>query len=220
MKKILIIACWTPSLLLWAQPKTINESVAVTSQERLDLEFAFADEITFQIWDKKEVLVEVVVEINDGEDNDIFTINKTNTESTISFEMDEDMWKKIEKNHKGNRKNCSFTSTINYTVFLPKGLEIKANTISGDYEFEFFDQPMTLKTISGAIDVTVPTNMGLDFRAKTISGEVYSDIDIDYPEGKKGLRQIVGQNFRGRINEGGESLVFETISGNIYLRKG
>lgn len=220
MKSIILLLCSIISLCGWAQPKIVKESVGVTGQERLDLEFTFADEITFQTWDKNEVLVEVTVDINDGEHNDIFTLNSDKTASTIYIEMDKDMWKKIDKEKKGEWKNCSYTSTINYTVYLPKNLDVEANTISGDYEFEYFNQPMKLKTISGAIDMTVPYVLGLDFKAKTISGEVYSDIDIAYPEGKDGLRQIVGQNFKGRINDGGKRSEFETISGNIYLRKG
>ena len=220
MKALTLILCSIITIGGWAQSKVVSESVTLTGHERLDLEFTFADEIAFQIWDKKEVLVEVTVDINDGEHNDIFSLNSEKTASTIYIEMDKDMWKKIEKDKKGNWNNCSYNSTINYAVYLPKELEVEANTISGDYEFEYFNQPMRLKTISGAIDMTVPNAMGLDFKAKTITGEVYSDIDIAYPEGKEGLRQIVGQNFKGRINNGGQRLEFETISGNIYLRKG
>ena len=219
MKKILFILCSAVVLHGWAQPKIVRESVAVSGQDRLDLEFTFADEITFQTWDKQEVLVEVSVEINDGEDNDIFSLISEKSSSTIYIEMDKDMWKKIDDDKK-NKKNCSYSTELDYKVFLPKGLMVESNTISGDYEFEYFNQAMSLKTISGTIDVTVPRSLGLDFNAKTISGEVYSDINISYPEGKEGLRQIVGQDFKGRINDGGELSRWETISGNIYVRKG
>jgi len=204
---------------LLGQPKKVVERVSVSGQDQLDLEFSFASNITFELWDRQEVLVEVMVEINDGEDNDIFGLFSRATSSTITIEMDEDMWKKIKKKEKG-WKNCSYTSDINYKVYLPKGLEVTANTISGDYEFSYFGTDMLLKTISGAIDITVPNDYGFDFKAKTISGEVYSDIEVDFPEGKEGLNQIVGQNFKGRINNGGSLSRFETISGNIYLRKG
>lgn len=79
---------------------------------------------------------------------------------------------------------------------------------------------MTLKSISGEIDLTVPAQAGLDFSAKTISGEVYTDISVEFPNGKEGLRQVVGANVKGRIGAGGKQSFFETISGNIYLRKG
>ena len=219
MRVLLIITCLM-TLGAFAQSKKVTESVTVTGQERLSLDFDFADDIVFKRWDKKEVLVEVMVEINEGKHNDIFTLSSSKSASTIYMEMDESMWKKIDKGEDKKWKNCNYTSEINYTVYLPKGLDVKATTISGDYEFEYFGQRMLLKTISGAIDLTVPSSQGLDFNAKTISGEVYSDIEIEYPNGKEGLRQIVGQDFKGRINNGGETSEFETISGNIYLRKG
>ena len=219
MKALIMILCLA-TFGLSAQPKKVTASVEVTGQKMLDLEFAFADDITFKTWDKEEVFVEVMVEINDGEYNDIFSLSTDKSSSTIFVEMDEDMWKKIEKKKDGKWKNCSYTSTINYTVYLPKKLNVRANTISGDYQFDYYGSEMNLKTISGVIDVTVPSRLGLDFKAKTISGEIYSDIEISYPYGKEGLRQIVGQDIRGRVSDGGDESNFETISGNIYLRKG
>lgn len=207
------------TLGLSAQPKKVTASVPVSGQEMLDLEFAFADDIIFKTWDKNEVYVEVMVEINEGKHNDIFTLSTEKSSSTIYVEMDEEMWKKIDKKDKG-WNNCNYNTTINYTVYLPKKLSVRSNTISGDYEFEYFGSEMNLKTISGEIDVTVPSQSGLDFKAKTISGEIYSNIEIKYPYGKKGLRQIVGQDVRGRVSNGGLESKFETISGNIYLRKG
>ena len=201
-----------------AQSKKVTESIAVTGQSTLDLEFDFADDIEFETWDKSEVLVEVEVEINDGKDNDIFTLSAEKSSTTIYVEMDDDMWKKISKD--GKWDNCNHRSTINYKVFLPSSLAVRANTISGNYTFEYFGTEMKLNTISGEIDATIPSKGSMDFKAKTISGEVYSDIRIRYPYGTEGLRQIVGQDVRGRIGEGGTESTFETISGNIYLRKG
>lgn len=217
MKALITLLCLA-TLGLSAQSKKVTESVQLSGQSNLDLKFTFASNILFKPWDKNEVLVEVEVEINDGEHNDIFSLSSLKSSSTVYIEMDEDMWKKIDR--KERKRNCYWESTINYTVYFPKELEVKANTISGDYEFEYYGAAMNLETISGEIDVTVPSNEGLDFSAETISGEVFSDLDIKFPYGKDGLRQIVGQNFRGRISDGGPELSFKTISGNIYLRKG
>lgn len=219
MKAFITLLCLA-SFGLSAQPKKVTESVTVTGQEMLDLEFAFADEIVFKTWEKDEVLVEVMVEINNGEDNDIFTLSSNKSNSTIYIEMDEDMWKKLSKEENGKWKNCSYQSSIFYTVYLPAKLSVRSNTISGDYSFEYFGTKMKLKTISGAIDVTIPEKKGLDFKAKTISGDIYSNIEIKYPYGKEGLKQIVGQDIRGRVSEGGAESTFETISGDIFLRKG
>ena len=202
-----------------AQSKKVTETVAVSGQTLLDLEFTFADDIVFKTWDKNEILVEVEVNINDGQYNDIFSLQTTKSAGTIRIAMDKDMWKRIEKDQKGNWNNC-WSSEINYTVYAPNGLEIKANTISGNYLINYTGSPMRLKTISGEIDLTIPSKSGMDFQAKTISGEVYTDIEVTFPFGKEGLRQVVGQNVKGRIGSGGKESSLETISGNIYLRKG
>lgn len=219
MKTLSIVFSVVLCSVVMAQPKKVTESVEVTGQSRVVLDFDFADKIDFKVWDKNEVVVEVMVEINNGEHNDIFTLTSSKTGSTIFFEMDEELWSKIPRDE--DRKwNCNYSSRMDYLVYLPSELYVSASTITGDYTFEYFDQALKLKTISGAIDITVPSSAGFDFKAKTISGEVYSDIDIRYPEGKEGLRKIVGQDFKGRINGGGNLSHLETISGNIYLRKG
>ena len=202
-----------------AQSKKVTESVAVSGQTLLDLEFTFADEIVFKTWEKNEVLVEVDVNIQDGQYNDIFTLSSSITSGIIRIAMDKDMWKQIEKDKKGNWNNC-WSSEINYTVYVPKNMEVKANTISGNYLMTYTGSPMLLKTISGEIDMTIPAKYAMDFKAKTISGEVYTDIEIEFPFGKEGLQQVVGQNVKGRIGAGGKESSLETISGNIYLRKG
>jgi len=201
-----------------AQTKEVTESVALNGQSKLDLKFTFANDITFKTWDKNEVLVEVSVNIQDGKYNDIFTLETNKTPSTISIAMDKEMWNKIPREDR--RNNCNWQTDLNYIVYAPKNMKISANTISGDYLLTYVGATMKLKTISGEIDVTIPSSQGLDFNVKTISGEVYSDINIKYPYGKEGLRQIVGRNVRGRIGNGGDESLFETISGNVYLRKG
>jgi len=204
-----------------AQSKKVTESVAVSGHTLLDLEFTFADDIVLKTWDKNEVLVEVDVLINDGEHNDIFSLSTTTIGQTIRIAMDKDMWKQIEKDWKSKDGCCNCNqSTINYTVYAPKGMELKANTINGNYQITYAGAAMTLKSISGEIDLTVPAQAGLDFNAKTISGEVYTDISIAFPQGKENMRQVVGANVKGRIGAGGKQSSFETISGNIYLRKG
>ena len=219
MRTISSVLLLMVTLLGFAQPEKVTESIQLTGQSKLELAFDFADQIDFKIWDKQEVLVEVTVEIDNGEHNDIFTMTSYISDETISVEMDDQLWDKLPRN-KNRDWNCNHSSRIDYLVYLPRDLEVSASTINGDYEFEFFGQPMELKTISGAIDISIPASTGLDFSAKTISGEVYSDLEIQYPEGKEGLRKIVGQDFKGRINGGGTLSLLETISGNIYLRKG
>ncbi len=193
----------------------VTEEIVVNNQKTLDLDFAFADEIEISVWEKDQVFVEVEVTINDGEDDDLFALEKRTSESVIYFRMDKDRFESKEY----RKKNC-WDMDINYKVYLPRSLRIRAETISGNYTLRYYGQELDFKTISGDVDLTIPRDGNVEFKVKTISGEVYSDLDIRFPEGKAGLRQVVGMNVKGMINEGGNLLDLETISGNIFLRGG
>jgi len=96
------------------------------------------------------------------------------------------------------------------------------STISGGVEVVFTtiskDKPISLASISGAVDVTLPANSAVDVEMSCISGGMYSD--FDFPQEKNDLHRIGGNDVRGHLNGGGTSLKLHTISGNIYLRKG
>ncbi len=213
MKGLWIILCGMGCLTGVAQT-TYKDKADITSQQRITINFPFTDEIVIKTWDKKEASIEAKVTINEGEDDTMFAIQKSINNSEIDFSMDEKQWKANEK------KRDSWNSEIFITIYIPASMEVDAKTISGDIITNYFDQSLELKTISGNIDLTIETNKGLDFRAKTISGDVYSDLEISYPQGKDGLRKFVGMDIDGRIRQGGKKSSFETISGNVYLRKG
>ncbi|MEL6557142.1 MAG: hypothetical protein AAFQ94_03095 [Bacteroidota bacterium] len=215
MKAILYVICLI-SFSTFGQSKKVTESIPVTNEERLSLQFPFAQDIKIKTWDKKEVRIEVEVEINKGKNNDMFALKSSKTASEIHVEMDEQVWEKVQ-----SKTDCnSWSSTINYVVYMPANIELKANSVSGNFEITYFDSPVTLNTVAGEIDMTISQQHSLDFSARTLTGDIYSDIEIQSPEGKDGLKQIVGQTIKGRISEGGKKSELETISGHIYLRKG
>jgi hypothetical protein len=53
---------------------------------------------------------------------------------------------------------------------------------------------------------------------KTITGEVYSDLDINFLN-KKDTPQIVGYLLKGTLNGGGAEVHLESISNDVFLRK-
>ncbi len=204
----------TGLLVAGRSQRIVEKNIAVEGQRELDMELPFADDIKLKTWDKNEVLVKVSVSINDGEDDDLYELNLTTTANAIYVEANKDFDRK-----EGKKRNC-WEMDITYEIFFPESLEIEAETISGSYEMAYYGKPAYFKTISGDVDLTVPGGSGMDFQVKTISGEVYSNLDIVYPRGKDGLRQMVGTDVSGEVNGGGEFLDMETISGDIFLRKG
>tara|TARA_Y100001972_G_scaffold124328_2_gene173250 strand:+ start:403 stop:1044 length:642 start_codon:yes stop_codon:yes gene_type:complete len=213
MKGLWIILCGLGCLTGAAQT-TFKEKAEITAQKQVSINFPFTDEIEIKIWDKQEVYLQANVTINEGADDGMFAIKKSISGSKIDFSMDNERWNAHAK------KRDNWTSDIFITIYLPSTMEVSAKTISGNIITTYFDQPLALKTISGNIDLTIDANKGLDFRAKTISGDVYSDIEISFPQGKDGLRKMVGMDVAGRIRHGGKKSSFETISGSVFLRKG
>ena len=112
-------------------------------------------------------------------------------------------------------KNCQDIKLKNVTGPLV------LSTISGDINLDFSevskDKPVSINSISGEIDVTLPSKAGVDVEMETISGGIYSD--FDFSSDKKTLRRIGGNNIKGQLNGGGVDFKITNVSGNIYLRK-
>lgn len=96
------------------------------------------------------------------------------------------------------------------------------STISGNININFTaldkDRTISLASISGEIDVTVPPTTGVNVELQTISGSIYSD--FDFPSDDKKMRRIGGNSISTSLNGGGADLKITNVSGNIYFRKG
>ncbi len=96
------------------------------------------------------------------------------------------------------------------------------SSISGNIEVVFSTirqaKPISISTISGEIDITMPGNTPADIELKTMSGEMFTDFDLTFVEKEK-LKYVGGSNLKSIINGGGVSIFVQSISGNIYLRK-
>lgn len=95
------------------------------------------------------------------------------------------------------------------------------STISGNIDLDFAEvskeRPVSVASISGEIDVTIPAKAGVDVEMETISGGIYSD--FDFSNDKKSMRRIGGNSIKGQLNGGGVDFKITNVSGNIYLRK-
>ncbi len=96
------------------------------------------------------------------------------------------------------------------------------SSISGNITVVFSelskDKPISIASVSGEVDVTIPANAPVDVEMGTVSGNMYSD--FDFSTDKKQMRRVGGSNVTGQLNGGGSDLKITNVSGNIYLRKG
>jgi DUF4097 and DUF4098 domain-containing protein YvlB len=90
--------------------------------------------------------------------------------------------------------------------------------------------PMSFSTLNGNVDVTLPASVAAEFSMKTTHGEIYSDFDVQMKAPAAPVVEESGKNkgkYRvktdsttiGLVNGGGPGFKFQTLNGNIYIRK-
>jgi len=104
------------------------------------------------------------------------------------------------------------------------------NSVSGNVEAIFSsvdqDEPTSLASVSGLIDVSVPSSLKATIQLSNITGDIYNNLDLVNASKEKddsrskGLDEIKhsgGGEYA--LNGGGQKLLLKSVSGNIYLRK-
>jgi hypothetical protein len=90
--------------------------------------------------------------------------------------------------------------------------------------------PMSFSTLNGNIDVTLPASVAAEFSMKTTHGEIFSDFDVQMKAPAAPVVEESGKNKGkykvktdsttiGLVNGGGPGFKFQTLNGNIYIRK-
>lgn len=210
--------------------KIIEKTLPVSSSQHVNLNLKFADSIRVQYWDKPIALVRIHVTINGGKLNDVLLVTSSSTDKEVILKTDFDQ----ELSKQGKPEDCpnehqsrntshdgsryTLCSEINYQVFLPRQAPLTLETINGNIVIQGATAPVSAKTISGFVDMNWPKAKGATVAMKTITGEVYSNLSIDF-KGKKEKNPIVGYLLEGTLHGGGPSVRLESISNNVYLRE-
>lgn len=230
MKKILLSAIVVAVCIPAFAQKIIDKKLPYESGKTVNLNLRFGDSIQVRYWDKPEVSVHMSVKINQNKLNDAFLVSTNTTSDEIILKTDIDK----EKIKEGKGEDCPgekstwssddgknryyVCSDINYQVTLPRQAKLKLETINGNIDIQGATADVAAKTISGFVDMSWPKSKGANVAVKTITGEVYSDLDIDFGN-KKEKSPIVGYLLEGKFNGGGPEVKLESISNNVYLRK-
>jgi lia operon protein LiaG len=80
------------------------------------------------------------------------------------------------------------------------------------------DKPISIASVNGEVDVTIPAKAGVDLEMSTVNGNMYSDFDL--PQDNKSMRRVGGSSVHATLNGGGTELKLHGVNGNVYLRKG
>lgn len=215
MKKYIIIATLLMGTVsaAWSQ-KVITKKLDVQGKSA-ELKFDFADTIHIEAWSKNTVELQVTVNIEDNRYNDYYTlnVNEQSGQMTLAEKVDFDAIKKA----RGKRDHDNFSTEINYKLKVPADLEFSLKTISGKVELIGPQGKMSVNSISGFIDYSIPATHKARIDLSTVTGDVYSDVKFD--KSKTDKMSWVGTKQALSLNGGTLPVELKTVSGDIYLRK-
>jgi lia operon protein LiaG len=80
------------------------------------------------------------------------------------------------------------------------------------------DKPISIVSVNGEVDVTIPAKAAVDLEMSTVNGNMYSDFDL--PQDTKNMKRVGGSSVHATLNGGGTELKLHGVNGNVYLRKG
>ncbi|HUQ51294.1 MAG TPA: DUF4097 family beta strand repeat-containing protein [Gammaproteobacteria bacterium] len=128
----------------------------------------------------------------------------------------------------GDFKLVNVNGEIHATGLTGSG-EIR--TVNGNVAAAFARAPQqatSFHTVNGDLDVTFPNDLSADLNFKTMNGDVFTDFDVESLGGtaavdrtRNGGRSMMrmNRNTAFRVRSGGETHSFNTLNGEIYVRK-
>jgi DUF4097 and DUF4098 domain-containing protein YvlB len=105
----------------------------------------------------------------------------------------------------------------------------RVHTVNGDVQVAFErapSAPTSFKTVNGDLDVAFPANLSADLEFATLQGEVFTDFEVASltqtpavarDRGRFAMRTNRASSFR--VGSGGGQLSFNTVNGDIFVRK-
>jgi hypothetical protein len=204
----ILILVWVCFGLIQAQ-QTIEKHLDFSGKESLSLKIQIADSINIQTWNKNEVFVKASVNINENKDNEAYVTSFDETGNTITVNA-----KFKDKYFKG-KNNCCNNTDIYWQIYIPENTRFSVETINANVTITGQTGGMNVKSISGYIDLAVRANKQADIDFSTISGTMYSNHELSLNKLHSGIPLKINE----KLNNGGDPIRLETISGDIFFRK-
>ncbi|MFB0948265.1 MAG: hypothetical protein QMB24_19315 [Spirosomataceae bacterium] len=107
----------------------------------------------------------------------------------------------------------------------------RAHTVNGNVMVNYLKNPLkasSYHTINGNINVTYQPNLAADLTFKSINGEYFTEFknykllpnEVEESKSGNGTKYKVSSRSPIRIGNGGTKLKFETLNGDIYIKRG
>lgn len=215
MKKVFLTTAVILGATLFAFSQKVTDKKIEAGGKFTEMKLSFADNITIEAWNNSYIELHASANIDDNKYNDFYELNVNEKSGKITIEEKVDfegIKKKI-----GAKNLQNFNTEINYKLKIPKNLNFDVNTISGEIELIGCEGEMTVNSVSGFIDYSIPEKHKAKIDLSTVTGNVYSNVKFDNPLPKE--ISWVGTESELTLNGGNKDVELKTVSGDIYLRK-
>ena len=215
--------------------KIIEKHFDLSANGFVSMNFQISDSIRIITWKKNEVYVKSTINVNDNKNNDdykeTFSGSATSVDITGKLVTHCNNFHSRRKSSDSSRHstfgvndsdcccNCGCETYITHEIYIPENTDISVETINGNIVIAGNTAEVRAHTISGYIDLTLSPEKAIALRMRTISGTLYSNFDLGADD-RRG-RRVGGGTVDAHLNgSGGKAIDLETISGDIYFRKG
>jgi hypothetical protein len=187
----------------------IEKHIDFSGKDFLSMKIQIADSINVQTWNKNEVYVKASVNVNENKDNDAYMTSFDEEGKSVAVKAN------FKDNYFKGKKNCCNETDIYWQIFMPEKTKFYVETINANITITGQTREMNVKSISGYIDLTEPSTKQANIDFSTISGRMYSNHAIALGKGRSGIPLKINE----KLNNGGDPIRLETISGDIFFRK-
>jgi hypothetical protein len=155
------------------------------------------------------VYIKASVNINDNKDNNAYVTSFDDAGKTVFVKAN------FKDDYFKGKKNCCNETDIYWQIFMPEKTKFLVETINANVTITGKTREMNVKSISGYIDLAEPAGKQADIDFSTISGRMYSNHELALNKTHSGMPLKINE----KLNNGGDPIKLETISGDIYFRK-
>jgi hypothetical protein len=221
----------------------INKSIPCQKGQVVKMHFDYPELIKISTWEGNEVVIQGVVSINNGENDDAFVLETGVNGNTINIDArikdlqklpqrvtvvrdgqkimfkDKAELKKYQQEHGQGYQQMSFGADVEIVleIKVPKNVDTRVESVYGMVEVKNFSGPLVVEATYGGVDAALAEKTVGEIIAETNYGEIFTNLDVKF-SGDKYDREDFHTWVSAKPGVG-PKYEFESKYGNVYIRK-
>jgi hypothetical protein len=221
----------------------INKTLQLQGAHSIEMHFDYPKLIKITTWSKNEISIQGVVNINDGENDNAFSIESSVTGSTITVQSlikdfealprhitiqngnEKIIFKskaeltKFQQEHSiaYNQMSYGIDMEIQLEIKVPIDMETEIKSVYGMVEINNFAGPLSVEATYGGVDAALNEKLTGELVAETNYGEILTNLTARFAS--ENDRHEDFHTYVTAKPGAGPRYSFESKYGNVYLRK-